>query len=156
MIIYNDLGDAFNKTKFEVRCPESYRSQVSKYYQRFPDRAPIAPMEHQWATSMVSCAEIVDMSVQGIHFTVVRPEDFIHITSIIEGYASQAAKALNLADKNLVDMDDRKEIEYHIRCCNTTLQAFSGDRDKAHDARMTTLKSESNVSLIGALRQLWG
>lgn len=144
-IFYRDVADTINKTKFELRVPDTYEPKLPGYYRKFPERRPVYNASTPNTFTMMTIANMVEMATNDISFTIVKREDVLIIVDTMQDYVQKMRRELKLDD-----LPDHDPVKVFVINVEITLSKMCDTHDVAqaqvaHERPFTPLKTFGNL-----------
>lgn len=146
MILYSNLADTLNKTKFQCAIPDSYEfpDNVPAYYRNNPHLRPIYKEDGSYSTTFISITQIILLTCDNIDFHIKRKEDVVLITSLIDAYIKEMYPFVK-------DMPDTNEHKIYLSRCITTRNTLNPEKDRAERNILGENKHKETNSLTKLL-----
>lgn len=114
-IIYNTPVENINKKKFRLYVPESYDPLIPEYYTKHGLEPAYQPIEGVMSISYMTIADMIDMCVNDVGFSMSDPEDVEFIILQLKMY---------LQDVRKLNKRPSPELEDFVQSCSKTLAMF--------------------------------
>lgn len=85
-VIYKDITDTINKSKWEVVMDDERSLHVPHYYKKYPERRALYTPMTAMATSMISIHEMIEYASSNVVFGIKHRKDVIMVVDLLESY----------------------------------------------------------------------